>query len=188
MPAGNTGLDGRGWESAIYVLGSGGRQWIGWIAQRRRRSTCTAERGRGGEERRAVPPGSSPGASRSGDPAHHGSRSRRRRRAGTNPGAHPAAESEGARHPGAGLCIGGIGRELPGAPGGMTDGMRCYEGPPAAARLRLRPQLSSTRPSTRLTEAALAPRSVRQVRRSMRPRRTHCIIHSLPRTVAPTRP
>src|SRR5687767_739025 len=48
------------------------------------------------------------------------------------------------------------------------------------AAARFRPHSSSTRPSTRLTEAVCSPRSVRQVSRSIRPRRTHCIIHWLP--------
>jgi hypothetical protein len=53
---------------------------------------------------------------------------------------------------------------------------------------RRRPQSSSTRPSTRLTEAVRSPRSVRQVRRSIRPRRTHCIIHCAPCAFARTWP
>ena len=72
------------------------------------------------------------------------------------------------------LRAGRLRRKLPGAAGRLSD--------------RSRPQASRTRPSTRLTDAIFWPRSMRQVSRSIRPWRTHCIIHCEPCTVASTRP
>ena len=118
------------------------------------------------------------GAARRGGPADH--------RAG--PGAAAGRRSGPGCGPCCGACAsaGAVVRGLrPGGLGGKLSGAAALSerraGPRGVAASR--PHASSTRPSTRLTDAVFSPRSVRQVSRSIRPWRTHCIIHWDPCTL-----